>query len=205
MARRPLKAADSSSKLNALVDADTAQWAAHLKAAQPPPKIFFSALGTTRAQAGSLENQRKVDYDLNIELAKAAKEAGVEVYVLISASGISAKSPIPYSRLKAEIEEGVEAVGFKHTVLVRPGMIVGDREESRPVEAAFRTLAKGMGAVSGGLLKDFWAQDADVIAKAAVSAGLKCLNGEAPPGNVWILQQADIVKLGKTEWKHGGR
>lgn len=40
---------------------------------------FFSALGTTRAQAGSLEAQRKIDFDLNLELAQKAKEGGVRV------------------------------------------------------------------------------------------------------------------------------
>ena len=49
-------------------------------------------------------------------------------------------------------------------------------------------------------LKDFWAQDADVIAKAAVSAGLQSLNGKAP-SKVWLLGGTDIVHLGITEWK----
>jgi hypothetical protein len=29
-------------------------------------KIFFSGLGTTKAAAGSIEAQRKIDYDLNL-------------------------------------------------------------------------------------------------------------------------------------------
>lgn len=98
--------------------------------------------------------------------------------------------------MKGELEEAVKALGFKHTVIVRPGLIVGDREESRPAEAAFRSLAKGLkGLVGSGKLTDVWAQDADVIARAAVQAGVQCLEGKRED-NVWIVA-GEIVELGK--------
>ena len=192
---------EESIKLNKLIDADTSHWATQLEGVQPSPRILFSALGATRAQAGSLENQRKIDYDLNMDVARAAKAAGAEVYVLISSAGISPISVIPYSRLKFEIEEAAKALDFKHLVLLKPGMIIGDRAESRPIEAVFRGLARGVGKLSGGLLKDFWAQDADVIARAAVNAGLECLDGQAPAGKVWMVSQAEIIKLGHVDAK----
>jgi len=42
-------------------------------------------------------------------------------------------------------------------------------------------------------------KDKDVIGKAAVSAGLKALEGTAP--KVWEIGPAEIIKLGRTEWK----
>lgn len=60
-------------------------------------------------------------------------------------------------------------------------------------------IAAFAGSISSKL-KDFWAQDADVIAKAAVSAGLQSLNGKTP-SKVWLLGGADIVRLGVTEWE----
>ena len=88
---------------------------------------------------------------------------------------------------------------FDKVVIVRPGLIVGDRaQESRAVEASFRALAKGLGAVSGGHLKDFWAQDADVIAAAAVTAGIMAVKGKAPTDEkVWVVDQKEILRLGK--------
>jgi len=71
---------------------------------------------------------------LNVELAKKAKEAGVKVYVLISSAGVSTTAMFPYSRMKAELDEAVKALAFEHTVLVKPGLIVGTREDSRPPE-----------------------------------------------------------------------
>jgi uncharacterized protein YbjT (DUF2867 family) len=140
-----------------------------------------------------------------MDLAKAAKEAGAKVYVLISSAAISTKSMIPYSKMKAELEEAVKSLDFEHTVFIKPGIIVGTREEKRPAEAVVRNIATFAGAISGGILKDPWAQDADVIAKAAVNAGLMCLEGKAPEGKVWNVSQSSIIKLGKTEWKAEGK
>src|SRR5205085_11373345 len=119
-------------------------------------------------------------HDLNVELARAAKEAGSKVYVLISAATSNKNSRFGYVRMKGEIEEDITALEFEHTVIVQPGLISGRREESRPMEAVMRHVAGFAGMISSHYLKDWWAQDADVIAKAAVSAGLKALNGEAP-------------------------
>jgi uncharacterized protein YbjT (DUF2867 family) len=161
--------------------------------------MFISALGTTKGQAGSLEAQRKIEVDLNLALAKAAKEAGVETYVLISSQMASAESRFPYTKMKGEFEDAVKALKFKHTVILQPGLIVGTREDSRPAEFALRKVAGLLGSVSK-VLKDSWAQDAEVIGKAAVQAGLDCVNGKHEEG-VWLLDQAGIVRAGRTEWK----
>ncbi|KAK3637252.1 Protein fmp52, mitochondrial [Elasticomyces elasticus] len=183
-------------KLKAIVSSDTATWAA-----QYPQNtdLLISSLGTTRANAGGLEAQRKVDYDLALDLAKAAKAAGTKAYVLISTAGASSASSFAYPKMKGELEEAVKALGFDHTVIVRPGLIVGARSETRMLEGTLRKMATLMGSVSGNRLKDFWAQDADVIAKAAVRAGLDCVEGKQKEKNV-LLSQSDIVRLGRTEW-----
>ncbi|TVY92448.1 Protein fmp52, mitochondrial [Lachnellula willkommii] len=144
-------------KLHPLTDADNAQWSPKLTSISPPPSIFFSALGTTKAAAGSFENQRTIDYDLNLALATAAKSAGAKVYVLISGNSANPKS-------------------------------------------SFAKIA-GCMSLLGKWAVDFWAQDKDVIAKAAVSAGLKALEGGESVPKVWVLEQSEIVKLGRTEWK----
>ncbi|TVY21882.1 Mitochondrial protein fmp52 [Lachnellula arida] len=187
-------------KLHPLTDADNAQWSPKLTSISPPPSIFFSALGTTKAAAGSFENQRTIDYDLNLALATAAKSAGAKVYVLISGNSANPKSSFAYIKMKGELEEAVKELGFEHTVLVRPGLITGDRQESRPAEFAVRKIA-GCMSLLGKWAVDFWAQDKDVIAKAAVSAGLKALEGGESVPKVWVLEQSEIVRLGRTEWK----
>lgn len=52
-----------SPKLSAQIEHDTSKWAGNLLAIQPPPDVAISALGVTRAEAGSAENQWKIDHD----------------------------------------------------------------------------------------------------------------------------------------------
>lgn len=100
--------------------------------------------------------------------------------------------------MKGEIERDVLALEFDHTVILRPGLIGGRREESRPAEAVIRWIADAMGKISGGLLKDFWTQDADVIGRAAVRVGLRAQRGELA-GKRTILSGKDILELGRAE------
>jgi uncharacterized protein YbjT (DUF2867 family) len=157
---------------------------------------MFSGLATTRAAAGGFNNQRLIDYDLNLELAKTAKEAGVETYVLISSSGASSKSMFAYIKMKGELEDAIRELGFTHTVFVRPGFIAGERtnREAGVAEVALRWMAKSLGNVTP-VLKDTWAQDGELIAKAAVQAGVQCMEGKREKG-VWVVGQPEIVKLG---------
>ncbi|KAF2117216.1 NAD dependent epimerase/dehydratase family protein-like protein [Lophiotrema nucula] len=195
-ARRELPNPTASTKLNPLSATDTSTWTS-LFPKSPVPAVFFSGLGTTRAQAGGVEAQRKIDVDLNYDLAKAAKEAGVETYVLISSASANSKARVPYSQMKGELEDKVGALGFKHTIILRPGLIVGAREDSRPAEFAIRSIANGLKKLSS-MLVDPWAQDADVIARAAIVAGLEAAEGKGKEG-VTVLAQKDIVALGKKQ------
>jgi len=191
---------DPESKLKPLISSDITTWAATLGSI--PTTVFVSGLGTTRKDAGSFESQRKIDFDLNLDLAKAAKAAGAKTYVLISSTGADSTSRFPYMKMKGELEDAVIEIGFERTVILRPGLIVGSREKTRLLEYPLHGVANLLGAISGGKLKDGWAQDADIIGRAAVRAALEEGvwegKGKQEGGKtVWHLTQADIVALGK--------
>jgi len=197
--RSPPVPSSSSIPVHEFIERDTSKWAAHISSLSPPPSVLFSSLATTRTAAGGFDNQYKLEHDLNIELAKAAKEAGTKTYVLISSTGADTQSSFGYTKMKGQIEEDVKDIGFDHTIIIRPGLIIGRREESRLFEGIMQGIASGMGKLNRSL-KDVWAQDADVIAKAAVSAALKAERGEVKD-KVWLLGQKEIVQLGSKEWK----
>ncbi|KAI9691019.1 MAG: Protein fmp52, mitochondrial [Bathelium mastoideum] len=198
--RKPLSPTDPASKLTPITESDNSKWPTLFPA---NASIFLSALGTTRGAAGGFANQRKIDHDLNIELAQRAHDAGVSTYVLISSAGANASSRMPYMRMKGEIDAAVSAMGFENVVVLRPGLLVGDRKERRLAEGMLQKVAAGLGRIHEGWLKDTWAQDVDVIARAAVRAGELCVQGKKPEGvgKVWLVEQADIIRLGRTEWK----
>lgn len=43
-------------------------------------------------------------------------------------------------------------------------------------------------------------QDQTIIGRAAVAAARSAEEGKAP-GKYWVLEQADIVRMGREEWK----
>lgn len=106
----------------------------------------FSALGTTLKVAGSERAQYRVDHDYQAWVARAARNNGVEVYVLISAAASSARSPLFYSRMKGELEEEVLALGFPRSRILRPGFLDGDRTEVRLAERLALPLVRALPA-----------------------------------------------------------
>ena len=102
--------------------------------------------------------------------------------------------------MKGELEDQVATLGFKHVVILRPGLIIGERSDSRPTEYMARRIATFLGNTGGSRMIDSWAQDADVIAKAGVHAAIQCIDGKRKEEGVWILEHPDIIRLGKTEW-----
>lgn len=95
----------------------------------------ISALGTTQKIAGSRQAFRRVDLDLVIATAAAARRAGAERLAVVSSVGASAASPSFYLRTKGEMEAGLRALGFPSLTIVRPSMIDARREPPRGLEA----------------------------------------------------------------------
>src|SRR4029077_16120052 len=70
----------------------------------------FCTLGTTIAKAGSQAAFRAVDYELPMRAARAAKEAGVEQFLLVSSVGADPASSNFYLRTKGELERDLAAL-----------------------------------------------------------------------------------------------
>ncbi|PYI02621.1 hypothetical protein BO78DRAFT_432735 [Aspergillus sclerotiicarbonarius CBS 121057] len=197
--RRPLP--EASEKVNSFVSHDTSQWIDGIMDVSPRPTILFSAFGTTRAAAGSFENQYKIDHALQLELARAANQAGCRVCVLISSSFANDSSSIPYARMKGRIEEDIKALQFEETIILRPGMILGARTEGRPAEDVAQSIVKGIGLISPSC-KNMLGQEASVIAEAATKVGIQCLTDKPLDSReiprVRFIERSDIVKHART-------
>lgn len=91
----------------------------------------FSCFGTTMKQAGSQPAFRRVDHDIPLVLARAAKQAGVQHFLLVSSVGADATSRVFYTRVKGELEQAVIALGFRSVTITRPSFLDGDRQPKR--------------------------------------------------------------------------
>lgn len=134
---------------------------------QPEPRLpligvthLFSCLGTTMAQAGSRDAFRRVDFDIPLRIAQAARAAGTRHYLLVSAVAASTSSRMFYSRVKAELEEAVIALGFRSVTIARPSMLLGARNRPR------------LGERIGGVLTRFGPKRFRAVQGAQVAAAL---------------------------------
>ena len=91
-------------------------------------------LGTTIKVAGSQPAFYRVDHDHPLRVAQLALRQGARAYALNSALGADPASRVFYSRTKGELERDLRALGYPSLTLVRPGLIGGERSETRPAE-----------------------------------------------------------------------
>ena len=103
--------------------------------------VLACALGTTIRIAGSQEAFRAVDHDLVLACGRAAREAGIGHMIAVSSVSADRSSSNFYLRTKGEMEEGLGKLGFRRLDLLRPGLLLGKRDDSRPLEAMAQVLA----------------------------------------------------------------
>lgn len=99
------------------------------------------ALGTTIRVAGSREAFRHVDFDYPLALARLARQQGARHFLLVSALGADPASRVFYSRVKGELEQALAALDYPSLTVVRPSLLLGDREEFRFGEELAKRLA----------------------------------------------------------------
>jgi len=132
------------------------------------PESVICALGTTIRQAGSEEAFRAVDFDLVLSLAKAAREAEVANFVLVSSAGADAHGKAFYLRVKGEIEAAVTKLKFRRLDILRPGLLRGSRPNgTRPLEILGRAASPLTDMLLHGDSRRYRSIDARTVAEAA--------------------------------------
>ena len=86
--------------------------------------VLFSALGTTKKDAGGKKEQYLVDYTFQHEFARIAAINGVENYSLVSSVGANAKSSFFYPKTKGALEEAVKKLNFQKIDIFQPPMLI---------------------------------------------------------------------------------
>ncbi len=128
--------------------------------------IAFSCLGTTLKDAKTKEAQYKIDYTYQFEFAKAARDNGVDHFVLVSAHMADPKSKIFYSRIKGELEESIKKLNFKKISIFKPGLL--DRlANSRPTEISALKAMKFLNKL--GFFKKQRPMPTPILAKAMIN------------------------------------
>jgi len=130
----------------------------------------YCCLGTTLKDAGSEAAFRQVDFDLVLAFARAAKAAGAQRFVLVSAAGADRGSRSFYLRVKAEAEAAVMAIGFAALDIMQPGLLLGSRRGLRPLELLAQWTLPALAPLMIGPLQPLRPVGATILAEAMLGA-----------------------------------
>jgi uncharacterized protein YbjT (DUF2867 family) len=147
----------------------------------------FCALGTTIKQAGSPERFRQVDFGYPLRVAELARAAGARHFLLVSSVGASSASRGLYLRVKGDLEAAIVALGFPSVTVVRPSLLLGDREEFRLGEEIAMRL-------SWAFPRRYRAVHVRDVARALVGAAV-----EDRPG-VRVIENPEVIAQSTRRW-----
>lgn len=157
----------------------------------------FCCLGTTIKNAGSQEAFRRVDHDYVVEIARRARAAGAQRFLLVSSVGADASAGSFYLQVKGETEEAVGALGYPQLHIFHPSILTGPRQESRPAERLGILVSRLLSPLMLGPLRRYRPTPAEAVAAAMAEAA----GGSESTGSVHgygVYGYSDIVRLAES-------
>lgn len=152
-----------------------------------PIDTVFCCLGTTRREAGSKAAFIHADYTLVVDTALTGLRLGAKHMLVISAMGADPHSLFFYNRVKGEMEQALRAQAWRNLTILRPSMLLGERDNRRANEALLAPLFR--------LLPGNWKSiDARDVAQAMLSEAL----APAQEG-VTVLPSAKLREIAASE------
>lgn len=152
---------------------------------------LYICLGTTMKKAGSREAFYEIDHDLIFNIAKTGTLQNMNQLIFVSSLGADSRSLIYYLKVKGELEDDVRRLPFWSVHIMRPSVLLGERNENRPAEKWAGKLSKGLQRFSGSIIGDLAPIEADDVAKAMVQAAQSLKQG------THIHFGSEIVQLAK--------
>ena len=156
----------------------------------PSADIAICTLGTTMSDAGSKPAFKAVDFDAVMTFARAAKQSGVRHFLVVTAVGADPDSRAFYSRIKGAVEIELDTIGFERLDILRPGLLLGQRQSRRFVEQVLQDLSPAIALITRGP----WARYASISAEKLAGA-LLALCHETNPG-VFYHHSPELQSLG---------
>ncbi len=143
----------------------------------------YCCLGTTIKQAGSKAAFLKVDLDYPVSLARITRNQGAHQFLLVTALGANKDSSIFYNRVKGEVQEAIDQVGFESFHIFQPSMLVGPRTRPRRGEIIAQRLMKVVGVL---IPRKYKAIESVKVARAMVATA-----GNSRKGN-FVYESTDL-------------
>jgi uncharacterized protein YbjT (DUF2867 family) len=138
---------------------------------------LFSCLGTTKSQTPDKAQYRKIDLEYPLQLARLAKQNGVEQFHVVSSIGADKASSTFYLKLKGELEGALKLLRLPALYIYQPSMLIGDRGKDRIAEKIFSNIFKVIDPLLVGGLKKYRSIKGQTVAHAMFRKSLESAEG----------------------------
>lgn len=152
---------------------------------------LYCCMGTTIKKAGSKEQFKKVDFHYPFEIAKIAVTNGAKQFMLVSSIGADAKSLFFYTKVKGELEQAINHLGYETVHILQPSFLLGNRQEFRAGEKFGIAAAKAMQVLMVGPLKKYRGIEAKTVAEVMLALANRQEKGR------FVWESDEIQELGR--------
>ena len=126
---------------------------------------LYCCIGTTQAKTPDLTEYRKIDFGIPVNAAKSALRLGMQKCIVISSMGASVESKTFYLKIKGQMEEALMKMSIPQLHILRPSLLLGERQEFRFGERLFAILMK---LFSWLIPRRYRAIEAEEVARAMI-------------------------------------
>jgi uncharacterized protein YbjT (DUF2867 family) len=151
---------------------------------------IFCCIGTTLKKAGSRPAFYKVDFEFVLNLAEYGVDFGASQFLLMSSAGANAQSSSFYIRVKGQVENAVKFLNYRGMHILRPSLLMGQRDEIRRGERAIERLLNLVSPLMIGPLEKYRPIEARVVAAAMVYIAAADIPG------VYLYESDEINAIG---------
>jgi uncharacterized protein YbjT (DUF2867 family) len=134
----------------------------------------FCCLGSTMKKAGSKSDFEKSDLIYPLKIATInQKNPNFKNYLIVTALGANAQSPVYYNQVKGRCEQALLALDLPGLKVFRPSLLLGNRVEKRGGEVLFKVLIQAVSTPLKALgIPSFWSIDAAIVARAMLQVAM---------------------------------
>ena len=180
-------ATDDPRVVQRAVDMETVDWAPLVAGHD----AAICTLGVGEPSKASRQEFLRIDHDIPLGFARAARAAGVGRFALLSAVGVSSASRVFYLRTKGQLEDLVRALGFGALVLAHPSVILTPQNRYGLSQAVVLRVWPWLHPMLGGSLRRYRGVRVDTLGAAIAAASL-----DDAPG-VRVLEWDDFERIGQ--------
>ena len=138
----------------------------------------YCCIGTTTKKTPNKTLYKQIDYGIPLTAAKLSKENNIPSFLVISAMGANQNSSVFYNKTKGEMEHDVLQQNIKNTIVLRPSLIGGERNEHRLLEKIGLVVFNIIQPLFIGKLKQYKIINAETIAQAMIILANNTANAE---------------------------